>query len=197
MSECWDDGGLRGYFDRELPAEDLTRIAAHLGACAECHTRYNELAARAARVSGMMGALVVNEPARPVEMPKRGWKMPAAVASMGLAAAAALAFVAVPRPVKPPDPVATPHVKHVDRPIVAETPAPAPAEAKQPAAAKIARAKVQRTQQKPQPEYFLALDDEPIDAGIVMRVALDSTASVQADVVFDAAGHPRAIRPVK
>ena len=41
MSECWDEGGLRAYFDRELPPEDLSRVAAHIGACAECHARYN------------------------------------------------------------------------------------------------------------------------------------------------------------
>jgi hypothetical protein len=48
----------------------------------------------------------------------------------------------------------------------------------------------------PQVEYYLALDDEPIDTGIVMRAALDG-AGVQADVIFDAEGRPRAIRTIK
>jgi hypothetical protein len=45
-------------------------------------------------------------------------------------------------------------------------------------------------------EYFLALDDDPIDMGVVMRVALDTGDAVQADVIFDADGRARAIRPV-
>ena len=48
----------------------------------------------------------------------------------------------------------------------------------------------------PQVQYYLALDDEPIDTGVVMRVALDGT-GIQADVIFDAEGRPRAIRTVK
>ena len=51
MKECWDEGGLRAYLDRELPPDEMTRIAVHLGGCAECHARYNELAGRAARVA--------------------------------------------------------------------------------------------------------------------------------------------------
>jgi hypothetical protein len=46
-------------------------------------------------------------------------------------------------------------------------------------------------------DYFLALDDDPIELGVVVRVALDGAAAVQADVVFDADGRPRAIRPVQ
>ena len=29
MSECWDEGALRAYCDRELTTEDLQRVAAH------------------------------------------------------------------------------------------------------------------------------------------------------------------------
>jgi hypothetical protein len=59
-----------------------------------------------------------------------------------------------------------------------------------------ARAKSPK-REKPQPvQYYLALDDEPIDTGVVMRVALDGT-GVQADVIFDSEGRPRAIRTVK
>ena len=41
----------------------------------------------------------------------------------------------------------------------------------------------------------MALDDEPIDTGVVMRVAL-GPAEVPADVVFSPDGRPRAIRLV-
>ncbi|MGA7237202.1 MAG: zf-HC2 domain-containing protein, partial [Bryobacteraceae bacterium] len=74
MSECWDEGGLRAYFDRELTSEDLSRIAAHIGVCAECHARYNELAARAVRVSSMMSALGVAVQIAPMPAPfRRRW----------------------------------------------------------------------------------------------------------------------------
>ena len=57
MKECWDEGGLRAYVDRELPPDEMTRLAVHLGGCAECHARYNELAGRAARVAALMESL--------------------------------------------------------------------------------------------------------------------------------------------
>ena len=55
--DCWAEGGLRAYLDRELPPEEMTRIAIHLGGCAACHARYNELAGRAARVAVLMETL--------------------------------------------------------------------------------------------------------------------------------------------
>jgi anti-sigma factor RsiW len=194
MSECWDEGGLRAYFDRELPPEDLSRVAAHIGVCAECHGRYNELAARATRVSSMMSALgVVAYAAAPAAPSRRRWVQPAALGAtaLALAAAAALAFVWIPKPTPQAQPVAAPHVERSHRPIQAEAP---------PAAAvptKVVHAKAQRHAKPAETDYYLALDDEPIDMGVVMRVALDSAAAVQADVIFDAEGRPRAIRPVK
>jgi hypothetical protein len=195
MSECWDAGGLRAYFDRELPAEDLSRAAAHIGACAECHVRYNELAARAVRVSSMMSSLGARPQMPPAAAaPSRRWIWPAAAAAVALAAAAALGFVLVPKRVAPAParPVAAPQVRRVERPIQAEVEAPPAA-----APAKVVRAKSARQAKSPETDYYLALDDEPIDTGVVMRVALDSAASVQADVIFDAEGRPRAIRPLK
>ena len=195
MSECWDEGGLRAYFDRELPSEDLSRIAAHIGACAECHARYNELAARAVRVSSMMSALGVAAQIAPMPAPsRRGWLQPAAAAALALAATAALAFVLIPKRAPQPRPSAAPNVERGKspslRPIQAEVET-------QPAPAKAAHAKSQHRAKAAETDYYLALDDEPIDIGVVMRVALDSGAAVQADVIFDAEGRPRAIRPVK
>jgi anti-sigma factor RsiW len=197
MSECWDEGGLRAYFDRELPPEDLSRVAAHIGACAECHARYNELAARAVRVSSMMSALEAG-PRMPAAAPapSRRWIWPAAAAALAMAAAAALAFVLVPKHAPALRPVAAPHVRRIERPVQAEVEAP-PAASASAAPAKVVRAKSARRAKSPETDYYLALDDEPIDTGVVMRVALDSAASVQADVIFDAEGRPRAIRPLK
>jgi hypothetical protein len=44
-------------------------------------------------------------------------------------------------------------------------------------------------------QVFLALDDEPIETGVVIRVALGD-AGIPADVVFGADGRARAIRLV-
>jgi hypothetical protein len=116
---------------------------------------------------------------------------PVATAVLALAAAAALAFVLLPKRTEAPKPVVAPHVVPV-RPVMqqaatraVETPEPSPARAKSP-----------RRVKPPNVQYYLALDDEPIDTGVVMRVALDGT-GVQADVIFDADGRPRAIRTVK
>lgn len=191
MNECWDEGQLRAYGDRELTASDLSRVAAHIGACAECHARYNALAARAARVSSMMDALGIAAPlASAPGMPRRRWVQPVAAAALALAAAAALAFILIPKRAAEPRPIAAPHVERAPRPIQAESAAPGPAPAKS------ARVKPQRQAKSAEAEYFLALDDDPIDMGVVMRVALDNAADVQADVIFDVEGRPRAIRPV-
>jgi anti-sigma factor RsiW len=188
MKECWDEGGLRAYLDRELPPEEMTRIAVHLGGCAECHARYNELGGRAARVAALMESLAVGEvvSSRP---PARRWKPAAAI--LALAAAAALAFVLLPKRAETPKPVAAPHVTPA-RPAIEQAEAPP---VKQPELSP-PRARSPKRAKPPEVQYYLALDDEPIDTGVVMRVALDGT-GIQADVIFDAEGRPRAIRTVK
>ena len=191
MSECWDEGGLRAYADRDLAPEDLARIAAHLGACAECHGRYNEIAARAVRVASLMGALNVPAPAaRP--LPRR-WVMPAVAGALALAATVALAFALIPRRAPHPQPVATPHAPRVQHPVQAASPSPESTPESKPAGP--VRAKTARRAKPQRVDYYLALDDQPIDTGVVMRVALEGAG--QADVIFDAEGRARAIRPVK
>jgi hypothetical protein len=205
MSECWEEGGLRAYYDRELPQEEMARAAAHLGACADCHARYNELAGRAARVASMMDALFVTDArALPAQtkltvMPRRrGWAFPAAAGLLTLAAAAALVFALTPKRVETPARVVTPSVPHVNRPMQATAPVETQPETHRAAPVRMAHSAAPRhTQAKPQTEYFLAFDDQPIDAGVVMRVALDGDSALQADVVFDREGRARAIRPVK
>lgn len=188
MKECWDEGGLRAYLDRELPPDEMTRIAVHLGGCAECHSRYNELAGRAARVGALMDSLEVRSAPAPQHrtMPRT---RPIAAAVLALAATMALAFVLLPKRGEAPKPLA-PHVAPM-RPAIRqaampelERPEPSP------------RARSPKRVKPPQVQYYLALDDEPIDTGVVMRVALDGT-GIQADVIFDAEGRPRAIRTVK
>jgi hypothetical protein len=45
-------------------------------------------------------------------------------------------------------------------------------------------------------DYYLALDDDPIETGVVMRVAL-GPAELPADVIFDQDGRARAVRLIK
>ncbi len=44
MTECWSEGTLRAYLDRELPSEEMQRVAAHLGECTVCDCLCTELA---------------------------------------------------------------------------------------------------------------------------------------------------------
>jgi hypothetical protein len=195
MKECWAEGGLRAYLDRELPPDELTRIAVHLGGCADCHARYNELAGRAARVAALMETLEVGQAVVQFVPAPRGWTKPrprpVAAAVLVLAATAALAFVLLPKHAEAPKPVAAPHVVPV-RPAIVQAAAPV-VERLEPSPP---RAKGPKRVKPPEVQYYLALDDEPIDTGVVMRVALDGT-GVQADVIFDSDGRPRAIRTVK
>ncbi len=185
MSRCWQEGEWRAYLDGELPADETAWGREHLAQCAVCAAVHQELAARAARVGAWMTELegvpaVVRrrEPARP------RWQW--AAAGLAVAAALAAAFVLTPR-----------RVEVVEAPRVAESPAAPPAVATplSPVAAhRVSRAGALR-RRAPRLQYYLALDDEPIDTGTVMRVALASGA--EADVIVDSAGRPRAIRAVR
>ena len=192
MTECWSEGALRAYLDRELLTEDMQRVAAHLGECKVCDGLCTELAARAAHVSALLELL----PEWSAPMPR-----PAIVAKqrphwIGIAAAlaAALAVVAylladrtpreaivLPAPVRvaTPPPVATAAVEAI----------PAPAEPPAPRRARRAR--------RPAPEqaYFVALDDEPFESGVIMRVDV-KPGNVQADIVFGPDGRAHAFRLV-
>jgi anti-sigma factor RsiW len=188
MKECCDEGALRAYLDRELAPEEMTRIAVHLGGCVDCHARYNGLAGRAARVAALMETLEVGQvAAQPIPAPRR-W----GAAVLALAATAALAFVLLPKHTEAPapKPVAAPHVEPMRQ---ASGAGPWPA---RPALPRAKSPKLSKRAKPPEVQYYLALDDEPIDTGVVMRVALDGT-GILADVIFDADGRPRAIRTVK
>ncbi len=206
MSQCWPEGALRAYLDRELPPEDMHLVAAHLGECADCEELSKELAGRAARVGAWLEALPEvlpqAEPGTPVAWvvrpePRRataGWRW------IGLAAALAAGLVwaalLAPRrnPVAPLPAVVDPG------PLAASTEKSDPpvAQAAPPAQAahlrRVVRAAPPRRKAEP-PNPFLALDDEPIDTGVVVRVGVEP-GNVQADIVFGPDGRAHAIRLV-
>ena len=208
MRECWPDGKLRAFLDRELPAEELSRLSAHLEECPECGSRYRELSARAGRVMDLVGGLaepcVANLVPRPTGKPfaparPRGarWKIAAAAAAALAAGWAALALLS-------PKPVEAPVVTRFDSPRVVET--PHVADIPIPIRSSPARRPVRVAPRRFQPALpsaapratlagFVALDDDPIDAGVVMRVVL-ANGRMQADVIYSPDGRPRAIRLV-
>lgn len=189
MTGCLQEGDWRAYLDGELP--DMVGAGQHLTECEACREVYEEIAGRASRVASLMMDLdaapvpVVREaPRRPV----RAW----VTAGMAVAAALAAAFVLAPQ-----------RVQTVEAPTIAQR-APEPAAVPpQPAAPPVEVAasepKVSRSRsvrpRAPRPQYYLALDDQPIETGTVMRVAFES--GIQADVIVDSDGRPRAIRAVR
>jgi hypothetical protein len=192
MKQCWSEGELRSYLDGELPSEDLARVAAHLAGCGACAASAAVLSARSQRVStllselGELGELGLGgagaSAGLPVKHSRPRW-IPAAAA---LAACLALAFVLLPKrathPVIPTAAVSAPRaaVTVPEVPRVAQAAPPArPHKRPQP--------------RKPEIHYFLALDDEPFEVGVVRRVALGPQ-EILADVVFSPDGRARAIR---
>jgi hypothetical protein len=194
MTNCWSEGALRAYLDRELPAEDMKSVAAHLGECSACDAVCTELAGRAARVFALLEALP--EPARSVRMrpaaarvPSR-WLWPGV--AVALAAGLAIASFIVPKRQNPvpladvvqPPPPATPFQSVVPEPVTVPVAQP-----------EVARVPPRKRRPAPPRDYFLALDNEPIESGVIMRVAIEP-GNAQADIVFDPGGRARAIRLV-
>lgn len=154
MNNCWSDGEIRAYLDRELAPGDRERLAAHLAECGECDTRLRETEARAARIATALSALAEDVlPTRPRLAPKPVRYWPRWTAAAAVAAGLALLLMS-PK---------------------AKAPAPAP----------VALEKGE----------FVPLDNEPIDAGLVVRVTLGPN-NIPADVVVSADGRARAYRLV-
>ncbi len=192
MKQCLREGELRAWLDGELPAEQVPAAERHVAECAACATAYRQVADRAARVSGWLESLSAEIPA-PVAVPRLAARRAAAwLAVAALAAALVLAVV-----------LARPHGRQpVKLPVKAMLAPPPSPDAVQEAPAATAvvsvpvlpvrRAAARRA--RPPVQYYMALDEEPIDTGVVLRVALPS--GMQADVIVDGDGRARAIRPI-
>jgi anti-sigma factor RsiW len=204
MKECWSEGALRAYLDRELPPEDMERVAAHLELCSECGDHWAELAGRAQRVSALINTLP--DPGGTISIlrvPRRAktttWRWVAAAAA--LAAGLVLGIVSMSKQQPPPVRAVVPAPKSIlplppDTPDTIEPSTPAVRSAvARPDRARVVRP-VGRVSAKPQSDDgFVALDDEPVDIGVVLRVALGPK-GVPADVIFGSDGRPHAIRLV-
>src|ERR1035437_3571417 len=114
MTQCWSEGALRAYLDRELPTEDMHRLAAHLRDCTGCDGLCTELAARAAHVSALLELLP--EWDRTVPRPARAPHRRPTWIGIAVALAAGLAIAAYLMP-----------NRHPREALVLPAPAPAPA----------------------------------------------------------------------
>ena len=192
MTQCWPEGALRAYLDGELPTGDMQQVAAHLGECRVCDGLCRELAARVAHVSALMELLPEQGEAmpRPTGVPRRraNWIGVAVALAAGLAVAAYLLPDRHPREtlVRPAPTPAPPAV------AAAAAVTPAPAEAPEPPPPRRPH-RVRPT--APEPAYFVALDDEPFESGVIMRMDV-KPGTVQADIVFGPDGRARAFRLV-
>jgi hypothetical protein len=197
VSGCWSEGELRAALDREMPARDLERLMAHIDECAGCGAIYRELEGRASRVGALLSSLPETAPIKLLKPLPRTRPLPRwAGGAAGLAAALAFALVLSSRRIPPPQPpMPPPFVEPVAKPVaslpriehrVASRRVPtrrAPVRAPAPTPARV--------------EDFVALDDQPIEAGVVVRVELDNAANgarIPADVIIGIDGRPRAIR---
>lgn len=200
MSQCWPEGVLRAHLDRELSPEEMDGVAAHLGECQECARLSAELVARAKRVGVWMEALPAAAPLTGVE-----WVAPARRRAAGgrwwiglaaaLAAAAVVASLMMSRH-KDVVPVSAPVV--ASAPPAIESPAiESPVVVAPPTQTAAAPRRVRRPKApvRVASNEFLALDDEPIETGVVMRVGVEP-GNVQADVLFGPDGRAHAIRLV-
>jgi anti-sigma factor RsiW len=197
MMQCWSEGELRAYLDRELPTEDMQRVAAHLGECPVCDDLCTELAGRAAHVSALMEMLPEWTAAAPraATPAKRRVRRPNWV-GIAVALAACLALAAYLMPDRRPreEALVLPSPAAVAPPVAmaaaATTPVPVePVVRPAPRRARRVRATA------PEPAYFVALDNEPFESGVIMRVDV-KPGNVQADIVFGPDGRAHAFRLV-
>jgi len=200
MSQCWSEGALRTYLDRELPPPEMELVAAHLAECAQCAGMSGNLAARAARVAVWMEALPTPELAAPTprrSMARRRWIGLAAAIAAGLAVAAIVLprhgdVVNAPAPavvLKPKAPMVADGAVAADSRHVTPV-AAAPRRIRRPLSSGTTRLRPRTVNNS-----FLALDDEPIETGVVIRVGVEP-GNLQADIVFGQDGRAHAIRLV-
>jgi anti-sigma factor RsiW len=205
MRKCVPEGELRAYLDGEGSPDVLASISEHLRECAACRESLERVGRRSEFVASLLGVLPEPEVAAPLEMPRA---VPGRVrwAPVALALAACLAFVFVIRiathgPSAPigREPAQTASSAPAAARVAASEPptaVEAPAQGNVTARVRPQRAKP-RAPAKPRQDAptFLALDNEPIEAALIMRVALGPE-ETPADVMFGPDGRARAIRLV-
>jgi len=209
MSQCWSEGELRAYLDRELPVRDVERVARHLKDCQACGRAYAELAERAASVAALLEALPEPLPlSKMPAIPRRAARRGRWMATAGLAAALAVALVMAPwrsRVVSSPVDMKGAQASEAKaRPLpngrgsedaVVRSPARPLPNGRGSEGSRGSEKRVAPAKPKPRVEDYIALDDEPIEAGVVVRVGF-SGGQVPADVIFGPDGRARAIRLV-
>ena len=188
MTECWSQGELRAYLDRELPSEDQARAALHLAECDECGRVLAELETRARRVGALLDELAAAGPLPITERAPRGRRGRWVAAVLALAAGLVIVTLLWKRPAPagapaPPSPVPPATLASVE-PAAPAAPAPRPV-----------RRAVRPSRSASQSDGFVRLDDEPFETGLVVRMALGPN-QVPADVVFSPDGRARAVRLV-
>jgi len=198
MTKCWSEGELRAYLDRELSTGDMQQVAAHLGECTNCDCLCTELAGRAAHVSALMDLLPewegasARRPARAAVVPAKPQQHAWVGLAVALAAGLAVAVYLMPKPAPqvaairpvPVTPAIAPQATTAELTLVPES-------VDQPAPRRVRRAR----KAAPDREYFIALDNEPFESGVIMRVDV-KPGNVQADVVFGPDGRAHAFRLV-
>ena len=182
-------------------------MAAHLKECASCDGHCRELAAKAAKVTALIDLLPELEaetlhvpqrmPARVSGRPRIGWVGAAVALAAGLGIAA---YVIPRRQVNPVvTAVAPPVVQALASPVTPPDTAVAigAAAGERRLAVRPARS-VARPAIRPVASAgdFVALDDEPFESGVIMRVAV-TPGKTQADIVFGPDGRARAFRLVQ
>jgi hypothetical protein len=197
VSGCWSEGELRASLDHEMPARDLERVAMHIRECVRCAEVYEELAGRASRIGTSLEALAETAPVQVRPWGRRNYLPHHWVgAAAGVAAAFTFAVTVAPRRVSPPQlPAPPPFVEPVARPIRS-----VPIVQHHLASRRLVARQAPARRQPParsRVEDFVALDDQPIEAGVVVRVNLDDAANggrIPADLILGMDGRPRAIR---
>lgn len=192
MKQCWAEGDLRAYADGELPRETQEQIGRHLEICAACNARHGELSTRAARVSQLIAMLpeMATTGAVRVAPMRAHHSRPLTVVALSLAAALAIGFIVLPKRGKLVAPVAKAPV------VVAPAPAEKPVVSARGARPLPVRRRAARPKAPPDADYFLRLDDEPIETGTVVRVGAEN-GDVQAELILGPDGRAHAIRLIR
>ena len=186
MNHCFSEGDWQAYLDREMPADDMARAETHLRLCGECAARHHAVAARAEQVTLLMADLAsAGEILRRPSPRLQTWRWAAPV--VALAAILLVAWL-LPQPsARRPGVARTATVPHMDAPAIGQVQRPL----------KHALRHAARHKETPDPLLtgFVALDDEPIETAVIVRVILDDGLA-QADVMVGPDGRAHAIRMV-